>query len=160
LRAARRRPTTRQTGLGQDACYGAMVDVQLASNGADAPFFDMGHGAELRLAVKVGTVPASPNSRASYRVQCSFPQWPQFLRAPGPVGMWTTQERCPHTHRRKNSTNTFKKGIGKFVRSARSSAAHYATLSSPAGPAAIFPRILTAIHKRHGCAPADGLWPL
>jgi hypothetical protein len=58
--------------------------------------------------------PHSPNSRASYRVQRSFPQWPEFLRAPGPVDMWTTQERCPHTHRRNNSSNKLQKGIRKI----------------------------------------------
>jgi hypothetical protein len=44
---------------------------------------------------------------------------PPFLQRPAsaaraePVDMWTTQERCPHTHRRNDSRSRMQREIGK-----------------------------------------------
>ena len=52
LRAAPRRTGSGQTGLGQHPHHGGMVHVQLAGDGADAPFLDMVIAQDLRLQLR------------------------------------------------------------------------------------------------------------
>jgi hypothetical protein len=52
LRASGRRTGCRQTGLGQHPRHGAMVHVQLAGDGPDAPFLDVIVAQDLRLELR------------------------------------------------------------------------------------------------------------
>ena len=95
------------------------------------------------------SAPCRPRQIRALLIACS-PAFRSGCNSCARRGLWICGQRKSVAHiptGAKTAPTRFKKGIEKFVRSARSGAAHYATLSPPAGLAAIFPRILTAIHN-------------
>jgi hypothetical protein len=75
-------------------------------------------------------------------------------RARTPVDMWTTQERCPHTHRRNNQQPTTSINLIASEGLGSDSAGHIQATSGRGRvtrhqyPSAIFAPIWTAIHTR------------
>jgi hypothetical protein len=60
------------------------------------------------VAVEVGAVPASPNPLLP--IVCRKQTAARHSGARGePVDMWTTQERCPHTHRQQQQQQEIQK---------------------------------------------------
>ncbi len=93
LRAARRRTGSRQAGLGQHPHYGAMVHVQLAGDGADAPLLDMVITQNLRFEIRRDGHGSSPRCLTAVRAS--------RRRGRNPVRTKRGQ-RHPHQWQRQN----------------------------------------------------------
>src|ERR1700684_1989677 len=100
------------------------------------------------LAVAVGAVPVSINPTGRLEHSVSSPRRNRARDARRPVDMWTTQGRCPQTHRPNNNHNQLQFDEFERRRTDRKVLSQHGYRDGQQTHYTSFTRILTTIHTR------------